>query len=77
MKRRVNVVLLMGCLKQDYIKNGQQLKIDVIESQMNFINTMVGNEIGEVESINGFFYTVAFAERIEIIDIREVQYKVL
>ena len=46
---------------------------------MNEIMTiMVGNEeIGEVESINGFFYTVAFAERIEIIDIREVQYKVL
>ena len=46
---------------------------------MNEIMTiMVGNEeIGEVESINGFFYTVAFAERVEIIDIREVQYKVL
>ena len=47
---------------------------------MNEIMTiMVGNEneIGEVESINGFFYTVAFAERIEVIDIRKVQYKVL
>ena len=46
---------------------------------MNEIMTiMVGNEeIGEVESINGFFYTVAFAERVEIIDIREVEYKVL
>lgn len=47
---------------------------------MNEIMTiMVGNEneIGEVEIINGFFYTVAFPERIEIIDIREVQYKVL
>ena len=46
---------------------------------MNEIMTiMVGNEeIGEVESINGFFYTVAFPERIEIIDIREVEYKVL
>ena len=46
---------------------------------MNEIMTiMVGNEeIGEVESINGFFYTVAFAERVEVIDIREVQYKVL
>ena len=39
---------------------------------------MVNNdEIGKVESINGFFYTVAFAERIEVIAIREVQYKVL
>ena len=39
---------------------------------------MVNNdEIGEVESINGFFYTVAFPERIEVIDIREVEYKVL
>ena len=45
---------------------------------MNEIMTiMVGNEIGEVESINGFFYTVAFAERVEVIDIREVEYKVL
>ena len=45
---------------------------------MNEIMTiMVGNEIGEVESINGFFYTVAFPERIEVIDIRKVQYKVL
>ena len=45
---------------------------------MNEIMTiMVGNEIGEVESINGFFYIVAFPERIEVIDIREVQYKVL
>ena len=46
---------------------------------MNEIMTiMVGNEeIGEVESINGFFYTVAFAERVEVIDIREVEYTVL
>lgn len=46
---------------------------------MNEIMTiMVGNEeIGEVESINGFFYTVAYAERVEVIDIREVEYKVL
>ena len=45
---------------------------------MNEIMTiMVGNEIGEVESINGFCYTVAFAERGEVIDIREVEYKVL
>ena len=45
---------------------------------MNEIMTiMVGNEIGEVESINGFFYTVAFPERIEVVDIREVEYKVL
>ena len=46
---------------------------------MNEIMTiMVGNEneIGEVESINGFFYTVAFAERVEVIDIREIEYKV-
>ena len=45
---------------------------------MNEIMTIiVGNEIGEVESINGFFYTVAFAEYSLIIDIREVEYKVL
>ena len=47
---------------------------------MNEIMTIMvenENEIGEVESINGFFYTVAFAERVEVIDIREVQYKVL
>lgn len=45
---------------------------------MNEIMTiMVGNEIGEVESINGFFYTVAFAEYGLIIDIREVEYKIL
>ena len=45
---------------------------------MNEIMTIMGgNESGEVESINGFWYTVGFAERIEIIDIREVQYKVL
>ena len=45
---------------------------------MNEIMTiMMGNEIGEVESIDGFFYTVAFAERVEVIDIREVEYKVL
>lgn len=45
---------------------------------MNEIMTiMVGNEIGEVESINGFFYTVAFAEYSLIIDIREVEHKVL
>ena len=45
---------------------------------MNEIMTiMMGNEIGEVESINGFFYTVASAEHSLIIDIREVEYKVL
>ena len=45
---------------------------------MNEIMTIiVGNEIGEVESINGFFYTVAFAEYSLIIDFREVEYKVL
>lgn len=38
---------------------------------------MINDEIGIVEDVNGFFYTVAFAERVEVIDIREVQYKVL
>ena len=35
------------------------------------------DEIGEVENIDGFFYTVAFAERTVVIDIREVKYKIL
>ena len=39
---------------------------------------MINNdEIGEVENIDGFFYTVAFAERTVVIDIREVKYKIL
>lgn len=35
------------------------------------------DEIGEVENIDGFFYTVAFVERTVVIDIREVKYKIL
>ena len=35
------------------------------------------DEIGEVENIDGFFYTVTFAERTTTIDIREVKYKIL
>lgn len=35
------------------------------------------DEIGEVENIDGFFYTVAFTERIIVIDVREVKYKIL
>lgn len=39
---------------------------------------MINNdEIGEVENIDGFFYTVAFAEKTLVIDIREVKYKIL
>ena len=35
------------------------------------------DEIGEVENIDGFFYTVAFPERTTAIDVREVKYKIL
>ena len=35
------------------------------------------DEIGEVENTDGFFYTVAFAERTVVIDVREVEYKIL
>lgn len=45
---------------------------------MNEIMTvMINGEVGEVETINGFFYTIAFAERVEIVDIREADYEVL
>ena len=35
------------------------------------------DEIGEVENIDGFFYTVAFTERVIVVDVREVEYKIL